>query len=177
MLTEFRLTDPHHQASPYYSDHYFPQQSPEALVKSAKEKKDEAFISSYKFQDKRLGIYKKYLDSTKLSPSKERNLIIEDLMLQMERASSNVNQFWLDPSKIMTSTTKIYPSPTDIVPIWQQEIGKFLESEIPNNSESSIKPDSAAKIGVSSDNREKNYKQPYKRFSITRRRGIYANIL
>ena len=55
----------------------------------------------------------------------------------------------------MASTTKIYPSPTDIVPIWQQEIGKFLESEIPNNSESSIKFDSAAKIGVSSDNHEK----------------------
>ena len=97
VLTEFRLMDPHHQASQYYSDRYFPQQPPEALVKSAKEKKDEAFISSYKFQDKRLGICKKFLDATKLSPSKERNLIIEDLMLQMEWASSNKNQFWLDP--------------------------------------------------------------------------------
>ena len=76
-------------------------------------------------------------------------------MLQMEWASSNKNQFWLDPSKIMASTTKIYPSPTDLVPIWQQEIGKFLESEFLNNSESPIKSDSNAKIGVSSDNRGK----------------------
>jgi hypothetical protein len=89
--------------SQYYSDRYFPQLSHEGLVKSAKEKKEEAFISSYVFQDKKLGIFKKYLDARKLSPSEERNLIVKDLLLQMELASSNPSKFWLDTLKIMTS--------------------------------------------------------------------------
>jgi hypothetical protein len=139
VLTEFRLTDPHHQASRYYSDSYFPQQSPEALAKGTKEKKDEAFISSYKFQDKILGIYKKFLDATKLSPSEYRTAIVDDLMLQMKRASSNPSQFWPEPLNLMTLPTKTYSSPSNSVPSWQKEIAKLQGSEILNNSESSIK--------------------------------------
>jgi hypothetical protein len=40
---------------------------------------------------------------------------------------------WLGPLKEITST-KTYSSSSDSVPIWQQEIGKLLESEILNNS-------------------------------------------
>jgi hypothetical protein len=77
------------------------------------------------------------------------------LLLQMKRAvSSSSYQFWLGPLKQITST-KTYPSASDSVPIWQQEIGKLLESEILNNSESIVKSDSAAKIEASSDNHER----------------------
>jgi hypothetical protein len=131
---------------------YFPQQSPEALAKGTKEKKDEAFISSYKFQDKILGIYKKFLDATKLSPSEYRTAIVDDLMLQMKRASSNPSQFWPEPLNLMTLPTKTYSSPSNSVPSWQKEIAKLQGSEILNNSESSIKTDPAAKIEVSLDN-------------------------
>lgn len=73
----------------------------------------------------------------------------------MERTvSSSSYQFWLGPLKEITST-KTYPSSSNSVPIWQQEIGKLLESEILNNSGSIVKSDSAAKLEVSSDNHER----------------------
>jgi hypothetical protein len=163
VLTEFRHTVPHHQASQYYSDQYFPQLSHEGLVKSTKEKKEEAFISSYIFQDKKLGIHKKFLDATKLSPSEERNLIVEDLMLQMERASSNPYQFWQNPLKIMTSAKITYPSPSDSAPTWWQEISK-LENKVLNNCESSVKSDSAFKTNVSSDNHKRKLQVALQKF-------------
>ena len=94
----------------------------------------------------------------------------------MERASSNINQFWLDPSKILTSTAKIYPSPTDSVPIWQQEIGKFLESEILNNSESTAKSDSAVNgLEVSSDSHEGKFQVALQRFLDFTTSAIFIN--
>jgi hypothetical protein len=167
VLTEFRHTVPHHQApSRYYSNPYFPQLSHEGLVKSTKEKKEEAFISSYIFQDKQLGIYKKFRDATKLSHSEDRDLIVKDLMLQMERVSSNPNQFWLDPLKIMTSAKITYPSPSYSAPTWWQEISKLMESKIPNNSDSSVsvKSDSAVKANVSSDSHKRKLQVVFQRF-------------
>ena len=104
VLTEFQYTGLPHQASRDYSDHYFPQSPPKTSPRSTmKKKKEDSFISSYKFEDKKLGIYKKFRDALKLPPSEEKNLIIKDLMLQMERAvSSSSYQFWLDPIKEMT---------------------------------------------------------------------------
>jgi len=155
VLTEFRYTVSHYQASEYYSDRNFPPPTREGLVKSTKEKKEEAFISSYIFQDKKLGIYKKFLEATKLPPSDERNLIVEDLMLQMQRASSNPSQFWLDPLKIMTPAMITYPSRSDSAPTWWQEISKLMESKNFNNSESTTKSASAVKANVSTDSLER----------------------
>ncbi|MGA9744527.1 MAG: hypothetical protein WBQ16_07905 [Nitrososphaeraceae archaeon] len=138
------------QASRDYSYHYFPHPRQDFNNDILEKKKADSFISSYKF-----GINKKFHDALKLPASEEKNLIINDLLLQMERAvSSSSNQFWLGPLKEITST-KTYPSSSDSVPIWQQVIGKLLESEILNNSESIVKSDSAAKIEVSSDNHER----------------------
>jgi hypothetical protein len=91
-------------------------------------KKADSFISSYKFEDKILGIYKKFLDALKLPPSDEKNLIVPDLILQMKRAvSSSPNPLRQDFFKAMTSSKiLIYPSPSDSAPIWQQEIAKLL---------------------------------------------------
>ena len=155
VLTEFRYTVSHYQASEYYSDRNFPPPTREGLVKSTKEKKEEAFISSYIFQDKKLGIYKKFLEATKLSPSEERNMIVEDLMLQMQRASSNPSQFWLDPLKIMTSAMITYPSRSDSAPTWWQEISKLKESKNFNNSESTTKSASAVKANVSTESHKR----------------------
>ena len=155
VLTEFRSTVPHYQASDYYSDRNFPPPTREGLVKSTKEKKEEDFISSYIFQDKKLGIYKKFLEATKLSPSEERNMIVEDLMLQMKRASSNPSQFWLDPLKIMTSAMITYPSPSDSVPMWWQEISKLRECKNHYNSESSLKSKPAVRTSMSADSFER----------------------
>lgn len=163
VLTGFRDTVPHHQASRYYSDRYFPQLSHDALAKSTKEKK-EAFISSFNFQDKKLGIYKKFLDATKLSPSADRNLIVDDLMLQMERVSPSPNQFWLNPIKVMTSAKITYPSPSDSAPTWWPEISKLQENKILNNSESSVKSDSAVKANVSSDNHKRKLQVALQKF-------------
>ena len=56
------------------------------LTDILEKKKADSFISSYKFENKILGIYKKFLDALKLPPSEEKNLIVPDLILQMERA-------------------------------------------------------------------------------------------
>ena len=66
VLTEIRRTDLLHQGSYRYA--YFP--NPRLnFAKKALEKKEKDFISSYKFEDKKLGIYKLYLDALKLLPS------------------------------------------------------------------------------------------------------------
>ena len=177
VLSELLPRDPHHQTSQYYTDRYFPQQPPEALVQRTKEKKDEAFISSYKFQDKRLGIYKIFLDATKLPPSEYRTAIVDDLMLQMKRASSNPFQFWPEPLNLKTSTMNTYSSPSNSVPTWRKEIAKLPGSEILNNSESSIKCDSAAKTGVSSDNHEEKLQVILKILDWKKEREIYEHLI
>ena len=85
VLTEFRRTDLPHQGSyrPYFPD---PRLN---FAKKALEKKEKDFISSYKFEDKKLEIFKKFLEAQKLPQSDEIRLIIQDLMLQMERAVSS----------------------------------------------------------------------------------------
>jgi hypothetical protein len=145
-----------HQASSWYHrGRYFPHTSHEGFTKGALEKKEQSFISSYKFEDKELGIYKKFRDAIKLSPSEDRDLIVKDLMLQMKRVSSNPNQFWLDPLKTMTWAKITYPSPSDSVSTCWQENSKLMESKILNNSESSVKSDSAVKANVSSDSHKR----------------------
>ena len=73
VLTEFRHTDLPHQAySQDYSDHYFPHPRLNFAKKQLEKKKKDSFISSYKFEDKKLGIYKKFLDAQKLPQSDER---------------------------------------------------------------------------------------------------------
>jgi hypothetical protein len=156
VLTELQNTGLPHQAySRDYNDPYFPHPRQDSVKDILEKKKADSFISSYKFEDKKLGINKKFRDALKLPASEEKNLIINDLLLQMERAvSSSSYQLWLGPLKEITST-KTYPSSSDSVPIWQQEIDKLLESEILNNSESIVKSDSASKIEASSDNHER----------------------
>ena len=111
-----------------------------------------------------MGIYKKFRYAIKLSPSEDRDLIVKDLMLQMKRVSSNPNQFWLDPLKIMTSAKITYPSPSDSVPTCWQENSKLMESTILNNSESSVKSDSAVKANVSSDSHKRKLQVALQRF-------------
>jgi hypothetical protein len=165
VLTQSQHMGLNHQASTWYhSGRYFAQTSHEGFAKGSKEKKEEAFISSYIFQDKQLGIYKKFRDATKLSHSEDRDLIVKDLMLQMERVSSNPNKFWLDPLKIMTSAKITYPSPSYSAPAWWQEISKQIESKILNNSESSVKSDSAVKSNVSSDSHKRKLQLALQRF-------------
>jgi hypothetical protein len=155
VLTELQNTVLSHQDSRDYSYQYFPHPRQDFNKDILEKKKADSFISSYKFEDKKLGINKKFRDALKLPASEEKNLIINDLLLQMERAvSSSSYQLWLGPLKEITST-KTYPSSSDSVPIWQQEIDKLLESEILNNSESIVKSDSASKIEASSDNHER----------------------
>ena len=87
VLTEFRRTDLPHQGSDYSTIF---SRSPPKLRQGTLEKKGERFsISSYKFEDKKLEIYKKFLEAQKLPQSDEIRLIIQDLMLQMERAVSS----------------------------------------------------------------------------------------
>lgn len=115
-----------------------------------KKKEEDSFISSYKFEDKRLSTYKKFLDAQKLPSSKDKNLIIQDLVSQMEHVvSSSPHQFWLDPLKVMASA-KIFtcPSLDALPPNWQDEIGKLLESQRLDHSDSTVK------IKMSSDNHE-----------------------
>ena len=86
VLTELRRADLPHEGShraPYFPD---PRRN---FAKKALEKKEKDFISSYKFEDKRIGIYKIFLDALKLPPSDERNLIVQDLFIQMQRAVSS----------------------------------------------------------------------------------------
>lgn len=155
VLTQAQHMGLNHQALRDYSYHYFPHPLQDFNKDILEKKKADSFISSYIFEDKKLGINKKFRDALKLPASKEKNLIINDLLLQMERAvSSSSYQFWLGPLKEITST-KTYPSSSDSIPIWQQGTGKLLESEILNNSESIVKSDSAAKIEISSDNHER----------------------
>jgi hypothetical protein len=77
------------------------------------------------------------------------------LMLQMQRASSNPSQFWLDPLKIMTSAMITYPSRSDSAPTWWREICKLMESKNFNNSESTTKSASAVKANVSTDSHKR----------------------
>jgi hypothetical protein len=101
VLTEFRHTDLPYQGS--YRAPYFPDPRGN-FAKKALEKKEKDFISSYKFEDKKLGIYKMFLDAQKLPPSDERNLIVQDLFSQMERAvSSSPYPLGQDLFKKMTS--------------------------------------------------------------------------
>ena len=77
MLTEFQNTGfPHQAYSQDYSDPYFPHPRQDSVKDILEKKKADSFISSYKFEDKILGIYKKFLDALKLPPSEEKNLIV-----------------------------------------------------------------------------------------------------
>ena len=69
VLTEFQNTGLSHQASRDYSYHYFPHPRQDFNKDILEKKKADSFISSYKFEDKKLGI--------------------NDLLLQMERAVSS----------------------------------------------------------------------------------------
>jgi hypothetical protein len=164
-LTQSQQVGLNHQASSWYHrGHYFPHTSHEGFTKGALEKKEESFISSYKFEDKKLGIYKKFRDATKLSPSEDRDLIVKDLMLQMQRASSNPNQFWLDALKIMTPAMITYPSRSDSAPTWWPEISKLKESKNFNNSETTTKSASAVKANVSTDSHKRKLEVALQKF-------------
>jgi len=74
VLTEFQNTGLPHQAySRDYSYQYFPH-SRQDFNKDILKKKADSFISSYKFEDKKLGIYKKFLDALKLPRSEEKSM-------------------------------------------------------------------------------------------------------
>ena len=64
----------------------------------------------------------------------------------------------------MTSAKITYPSPSDSVPTWWQEINKLMESKILNNSESSVKSDPAVKANVSSDSHKRKLQVALQRF-------------
>ena len=116
-LRSFKIRVSLHQAySEDYSVPYFPHPHQDSIKDILEKKKADSFISSYKFEDKKLGINKKFRDALKLPASEEKNLIINDLLLQMERAvSSSSYQFWLGPLREITST-KTYPSSSNSVP-------------------------------------------------------------
>ena len=167
VLTEFQNTDfPHQAYSQDYSDPYFPHPRQDSIKDILEKKKADSFISSYKFENKILGIYEKFLDALKLPPSEEKNLIVPDLILQMERAvSSSPNPLRQDFFKLMTSSkTLIYPSPSHSVPIWHQEIAKLLDNQLLNHSGSSIESDPAVKANVSSDSHKRKLQVALQRF-------------
>ena len=90
VLTEFQNTGfPHQAYSQDYSDPYSPHPHQDSIKDILEKKKADSFISSYKFEDKKLGINKKFRDALKLPASEEKNSIINDLLLQMERAVSS----------------------------------------------------------------------------------------
>ena len=78
VLTEFQNTGLSHQASRDYSYHFFPHPRQDFNKDILEKKKADSFISSYKFEDKKLGINKKFRDAIKLPASEEKNLIIHD---------------------------------------------------------------------------------------------------
>ena len=100
---------------------YFPHPR-QNFAKKALEKKEKDFISSYKFEDKKLGIYKKFLEALKLPQSDEIRLIIQDLMLQMERAvSSSTYPSGRDLLKKMTQLKFLHICHQIIcLPTWQE---------------------------------------------------------
>lgn len=107
---------------------YFPHPRQDSVKDILEKKKADSFISSYKFEDKILGIYKKFLDALKLPRSEEKNLIIQDLILQMKRAvSSSPYPMGQDFFKGMTlSNLFTYPSRSDSAPTSWQEISKLM---------------------------------------------------
>ena len=154
VLTELQNTGLPHQAySRDYNDPYFPRPRQDSVKDILGRKKADSFISSYKFEDKILGIYKKFLDALKLPRSEEKNLIIQDLILQMKRAvSSSSYPMGQDFFKGMTlSNLLTYPSPSDSVPMWWQEISKLRECKKHYNSESSLKSKPAVRTNMSAD--------------------------
>ena len=92
VLTEVQNMGLSHQANSCdYSYYYFSHPLQDFNNDNMEKKKADSFISSYKFEDKKLGIYKKFLDALKLPPSEEKNLIVQDLQdLQMELAVSPI---------------------------------------------------------------------------------------
>jgi len=157
VLTEVLNTDLAHQSySRNYSDHYFPHLHQDLNNDILEKKKADSFITSYKFEDKKFGIYKKFLDALKLPASEYKNLIVSDLILQMKRAVSPTVSNRQAIFNGMTSPEFLaYPSPSDSILAYWQENGKLMESRILNNSESTVKSDSAVKANVSSDSHER----------------------
>jgi hypothetical protein len=161
VLTQSQHMGLHHQAySREYSYHYFSHPRQDFNKDILEKKKADSFISTYKFEDKILGIYKKFLDALKLPSSEEKNLIVQDLMLQMKRAVSSSSypmgqQLFrgMTASKFLT-----YPSGSDSPPTWWQEIGKLRESKNFNNSESTAKTASAVNANVSKDSHKRKLK-------------------
>ena len=63
VLTEFQNTGLPHQASSGITVTTISHISVKTSSRTSGEKKVDSFISSYKFEDKKLGIYKKFLDA------------------------------------------------------------------------------------------------------------------
>ena len=95
-----------------------------------------------------------------------KNLIVQDLMLQMKRAVSPIPYpMGQDISNGMISPKSLtYPSPSDSAPTCWQENSKLMESRILNNYESTVKSDSAVKANVSSDTDERKLQLVLQRF-------------
>lgn len=127
----------------------------------------DSFISSYKFEDKKLSIYKKFLDAQKLPDCQDKNLIMEDLVLQMEHlVNSNPNQFWFDFFKVMTSY-KSAPcqSVVEFAPNWRTEISKFLEYRH-QDTNPHCRPDSKAKLQTSSNKHPQKLEMALQKFMV-----------